>query len=232
MYVHILLDILQSKPVVFGLRFSLGSSDNESIIQTIHCAETSEADPENSLENEENATRKRARIVNEDNGNSDSSEPEVIEQTTAQPEKKRVQGSITSFFSGQIGSAQKSAKKAKAYTKVKEKTPNRDVHVCLTCVNDPTLNDKKTAILCRGNLHQMKRHYRRHHQKKGEECERTCKEYFIDIVPMNHVSVPSKIRRLDKSHKTNVKNGTDNRDNCSTDNVSHSKDGEINKTIV
>ena len=98
MYVHILLDILQSKPVVFGLRFSLGSSDNESIIQTIHCAETSEADPENSLENEENATRKRARIVNEDNGNSDSSEPEVIEQTTAQPEKKRVQGSITSFF--------------------------------------------------------------------------------------------------------------------------------------
>ena len=80
--------------------------------------------------------------------------------------KKRVQGTITSFFSGQTSSAQKLVKKTKAQTEKKERRINRDLHVCLTCVNDPGVDDKKTAIICGGNLHQMKHHYKRHHLKK------------------------------------------------------------------
>ncbi len=137
------------------------------------------------------------------------------------------QGTITSFFfgqSGQISSVLGSAKlqkKAKAHAKLNEKKKCRDVHVCLKCVNDPTLNDKKTAILCRGNLHQIKCHYQRHNWKKGEECEMTSKKDFTDIVvPLNHVSVPNKIRRL---AMTNVKKGTENGNNGDKTRVESSK---------
>eukprot|EP00794_Sanderia_malayensis_P020913 gene20913-22967_t len=56
-------------------------------------------------------------------------------------------------------------------------------------------SDKKIAILSRGNLHQMKRNFIRHHSKKGEKCLFTSKADF-NIVRVNLISVPSEIRSL------------------------------------
>lgn len=50
------------------------------------------------------------------------------------------------------------------------------------------------AIISRGNLHQLKRHHTRRHCIKGEICEKSSKS--DDIVQVDHLSVPSKIRRM------------------------------------
>ena len=137
-----------------------------------------------------------------------------------------MQGTITSFLSVQSGIVQKLPKKAKVCAQKNGRKSNRDVHVCLTCANDSNLNNQKTAILCRGNVHQMKRHYIRHHLKKGESCERTSKADFYDIVSINHVSVPSKIRHLANTsvqkERISGKAGT-------SDKVSQRKIGKSNK---
>ena len=52
-------------------------------------------------------------------------------------------------------------------------------HVCMLCAND-NLKDKKIAILCRGTVHQLRRHYGRRHAKK-----------FKDVFPIDHACVAS-----------------------------------------
>ena len=43
---------------------------------------------------------------------------------------------------------------------------SKNKHVCMLCVNDDNLKDKKIAILCRRTVHQLRRHYERRHANK------------------------------------------------------------------
>ena len=68
-----------------------------------------------------------------------------------------------------------------------------------TCKDHAILHGKPFGIpliLSRGNLHQLKSHYRRHYLENGEACDRMSKTDFHDAVLTNHVSVPSKKRCL------------------------------------
>lgn len=119
--------------------------------------------------------------------------------------KKRKHGTIDSFFAGNtIQRPMNNIKSEKSSLKTKARETVRDLHVCLTCVKDKAKKNKKVAIISGGNLHQMKRHYIRHHCNKGETCDFTSKADFQDIIPINHVSVPAEIRKLAMSNPKNV----------------------------
>lgn len=86
----------------------------------------------------------------------------------------------------------------------KKKRDYGDKHVCLACVNNKNLKQKSIAILCRGTLHQLKRHYERQHCKAGSnsKCLYTNKSQFKGIVPLDHSSVPNYIRAIALSKTT------------------------------
>ena len=78
---------------------------------------------------------------------------------------------------------------------------SNDKHVCMLCVYDSNLKDKQIAILCRGTLHQLRRHYERRHADKNVNYGKlVLKEQFKDVLPINHARVPRFIRTLSKSN--------------------------------
>ena len=137
-----------------------------------------------------------------DGNNSDTSDVGLSTKTRIHPRAQQAQGKITSFFLGGLNEGNSMHSNTTNVTQTKlpvhqKKTKTvRNFHVCLACANNPTLKDKKTAILSRGNLHQLKRHYNRHHCKKGANCDMKSKSDFKDIVNIDHASVPSRIRQL------------------------------------
>ena len=136
-----------------------------------------------------------------DGNNSDTSDV-GLSKTPINPRAQPAQGKITSFFHGgqNEGNSMHSNATNVTQTKLpvcqKKRKTVRNFHVCLACANNPTLKNKKKAILSRGNLHQLKRHYKRHHCKKGANCDMKSKSDFKDIVNIDHASVPSRIRQL------------------------------------
>ncbi|CAB4040463.1 Hypothetical predicted protein [Paramuricea clavata] len=73
---------------------------------------------------------------------------------------------------------------------------SKNKHVCMLCANDNNLKDKQIAILCRGSLHQLRRHYERRHANKDTNYAYFSREKFKDVLPINHVRVPSYLRTL------------------------------------
>ena len=132
-----------------------------------------------------------------------------------------MQGTIKSFLSVQSSIVQKLPKKAKVCPQKNGRKSNHDVHVCLTCANESNVNNQKTAILCRENLHQMKRHYIRHHLKKCESCERTSKADFMILY-----------RSIMCLANTSVQKETISRKADTSNKVSQSKIGKSNKTTL
>lgn len=73
---------------------------------------------------------------------------------------------------------------------------SKNKHVCMLCANENNLKDKQIAILCRGSLHQLRRHYECRHANKDTNYAYFSREQFKDVLPINHACVPSYLRTL------------------------------------
>ena len=83
---------------------------------------------------------------------------------------------------------------------------SKNKHVCMLCVNDDHLKDKKIAILSRGTVHQLRRHYERRHANKDTNYTCFSKKQFKDVYPIDHACVPSYLRTLsNQSYKSSKK---------------------------
>ena len=109
--------------------------------------------------------------------------------------KKSTNMSMLSFLTGAPKASQTQSENTSNHL-AKKRDYSKDKHVCMLCANDDNLKDKKIAILCRGTVHQLRRHYGRRHAKKDTNYACFSKKQLKDVFPIDHACVPNYLRTL------------------------------------
>ena len=112
------------------------------------------------------------------------------------PKKKKLTNmSMLSFLTGTPKASQTPSENTSNHS-AKKRDYSKDKHVCMLCANNDNLKDKRIAILCRGTVHQLRRHHEQRHANKDTNYACFSKKQFKDVYPIDHACVPSYLRTL------------------------------------